>query len=121
MPEPRRLAKMRTRILIKELRDGGKDKMGGKSNALVTVAERWASVEPVGGRANNLAGVLQSNVSHRVTVRYETFYRAAQTVEIIGGAQPGAQLRVISVENQDQAGVYMVLNCEATGDYAGGA
>jgi SPP1 family predicted phage head-tail adaptor len=94
--------------------------MGGRSNALVTLAERWAHVEPVGGRANYVAGVMNSNVTHRVTLRYDAIYEASQTVEIMGGAKPGAQLRVLTVENQDQANVYSVLLCESQADYSGG-
>lgn len=119
MAQTPRLGKMRTRVLIKELRDtAGTDEMGGRSDALVTVAERWANVEPSGGRAVFQGGVLNSNVSHRLTLRFDPVFKASQFVEIQEGNKP--QLRISSVENPGQANVYSVLLCESVADYRGG-
>ena len=112
-----RLSDRRTRIVIKRLAEI-RDDMGGTSNRLVTVAERWAKVEPLGGRVSYTAGALASSVSHRITIRYDAGLelKAAWFVEL----PSGAQLRIISHENIKTANVDTVILCETVNDYGGG-
>lgn len=115
-----RLAKMRTRVFIKKP-DDVKDEYGGRTPKLVTYAERWAQVEVLGGRAAYYAQVLQSSVSHRVTLKFDPDIRAAWFVELqdTGEAEP-PQLRIESVENTDMAKVNTVLICSTYKDRSGG-
>jgi len=107
---------MRTRVLIKEM-TSAVDAGGGRSEKLSTYAERWACVEPQGGSSSVLAQVLQSTVSHKVTIRYDPNVKAAMFVEII---ETGAQLRIDSVVNTAQANVELVLMCSSYKDGSGG-
>lgn len=116
-----RLAKMRHRVKFK-LPDTTKDALGGHSNRLGTFLECWAMVEPGGGRDFQLGGVLQSSVTHKVTVRYNAELTAAMILELpedAAGKTP--QLRIHAIQNEDMANVHSVCFCSSYKDGSGNA
>ena len=110
---------MRTRIRIK-MQDASRDELGGQSLELQTYAERWAMVEPMGGRAAFVAGQINASVSHKVTIRYDPNIKAAWWVEILNmGTEVNAQLRILSVEVPKMAKRETVMMCETIRDGSG--
>jgi len=60
------------------------DGMGGFTGGMTTFATVWAAVEPLRGRAFMEAKAAQSEVSHRVRVRYTDGITAAMKVRFEG-------------------------------------
>jgi len=114
-----RLAQRRTRIRIK-VNTPAEDELGGRSTELQTWGDRWAFVEPMGGRPAYVGGVPNASVSHKITIRYEPEVRAAWWVELLNmGTPEDAQLRIVSVENPKGAKHDTVLMCESIRDGSG--
>lgn len=118
----RRLAQMSTRVIIKFM-PNVQDEMGGSSPKLTTYASRWAKVEPMGGRSAMQGPVLQSSVTHKVTMRFDPAIKAAWVIELPaqeGSEGIGPQLRIETLDNPDLAGVYTVAICTTYRDRTGG-
>jgi SPP1 family predicted phage head-tail adaptor len=83
----------------------------GRVPGYATVATVWASVFPLSGRAFFDARQLQSELSHRITIRYRTDITAAWRVRFY----ENGQYRVFRIDappiNVDDARVWLELMC----------
>lgn len=61
--------KLRHRVTIQQ-KTQARTSMGAESDAWSDIATVWASIEPVSGREYYAARQEQSEVSHKVTIRY---------------------------------------------------
>ena len=64
-----RAGKLRTRVEVQRI-DEERDKQGGIVSSWTTIAHRWASVVPLSGREYWSAQQVQSDVTHKVQLRY---------------------------------------------------
>lgn len=65
-----RLGAMRHRICVERPVSGTPDAFGHQPDAWETLADAYASIEPLSGRDLELARQSQARVTHRVTIRY---------------------------------------------------
>ena len=63
------IGKLRHRIELQE-KTTGRDSFGSEVEQWNTKATVWASVEPIAGREYFLAQQVQSEVTHRIRIRY---------------------------------------------------
>jgi len=61
--------RMRHRVSIQQVTET-KDTYGATTRTWATIATVWAAIEPIAGREYFYAQQVQSNVSHRVTIRH---------------------------------------------------
>jgi len=74
-----------------------------------TVVKVWASIEPLNARELILAQQVESNVTHKVTIRYRSGVTSA--MRVVFGSRT---FEIDSVINTDERNITMVLMCEET-------
>ena len=71
--------RLRERVTIQQATET-RNRLGERVSSWSTFAERWASVEGLSGREVLLAGQQQTEVTHRVRLRYVTGLKATMRI-----------------------------------------
>ena len=74
-----RSGSLRRRITIQQ-RSATKDTFGGQSTTWATIATVWADIEPMSGRELLAAQEVKSEVTHQITVRYQSIFADPKVV-----------------------------------------
>lgn len=111
--KPIRAGKLNKRIVIEQANDGEPATDGQPEITWVTLAERWASVEPLetSGREYLLAANVESEASHVVELRWLANVTSRNRINC-----KGRILEIESVSDIEERGRKLVLFCrEQTG------
>lgn len=71
---------LRHRITIQEERDGGKNRFNEQIKTWEDIATVWASIEPISGREYWAGQQVQSEITHRIRIRYRPGIKPAMRV-----------------------------------------
>ncbi len=97
---------MRKRVTVQQ-RTSSQDSYGQMIPVWSTRHQRWASVEPLSGTELLTAQQMTPEVTHRVTMRYDS--TLAKTDRIIIGARV---LEIAAITNPDERSVETVCLCK---------
>lgn len=78
------IRKLKHRLLIQQ-RATSQDSVGGQLETWTGVATVWAGIEPLNGRELLAAAAVQSELSHRITIRYRSDLSDPKTVAKMRG------------------------------------
>lgn len=108
-----RIGKMRHRVALQS-RAATQAGTGQPTGAWSTVATVWASIEPLQGRELVAAMAAQSELTHRVTLRYRSGITTKMRV-----SYGGRFFNIHAVRNSEERNQVMFLDCTEGGDGGG--
>lgn len=97
--------KLRHRVTLQELVKTD-DGYGGIAETWRDVATVWAAVEPLSGDERYAAQQVQSDLTHRVTIRYRAGVRPQMRVMYAGRV-----LQIVAVIDREERHRYLELLC----------
>ena len=92
---------LRKRIVLQQ-RDVTVDSYGGQVNTWADVATVYAEIMPLSGRELFSAQAVQSEVSHRITVRYRSELANPKTVAGMRAVYSGRVFNISASINEDE-------------------
>lgn len=101
-----RAGRLRHRVDIEEFAQNKSTDTGAVTEAWATVATVWASVEPLKGREFIEASQVQSNLSHRVRMRYRPGVTTSHRL-----VHNGRALNIVSVANLEERNIELEIMC----------
>lgn len=108
-----RIGRLRKRVTL-EARSASQGTAGQPAGTWAPVATVWASIEPLSGREMLAAEAAQSEVSHRVTLRYRAAITAAMRVNY-----GGRYFNIRAVRNINERDDVLILDCTEGQDSGG--
>lgn len=97
---------LRHRLTLKTVTTS-KDSFGGTIEAEATFATVWGAVEPLAGRELMVAQQMQSEVTHKITIRY--LAGLTSEMHLYFGTR---EFQILSVLNSQERDIEMVLMCK---------
>ena len=106
-----------TRRLKIQSRSTTQDTFGGPSLVWTDVATVWAEIQPLTGRELESAQRMASEVSHQITVRYQSLFDNPQQVTQMRALYKARVFNIHSALHEDERRVKLILlACEGLDD-----
>jgi SPP1 family predicted phage head-tail adaptor len=90
-------------------RSTSQDSFGERSQTWLDVMTVWAAIEPLSGRELELAQKLSSEVTHRLTVRYQSSLTDTRAVAGMRALYKSRIFNIQAAMNEDEANVRIHL------------
>lgn len=110
-----RTGKLRKRVTI-EQRGAGQSTAGQPNAGWTTFFTAWASIEPLSGREMLVAEAAQSELTHRVTLRYRA---AAPVTAKMRVNYAGRFFNIRAVRDSEETHRVWILDCTESADRGG--
>ena len=85
------------------------DSFGAVQSIWIDVATVWADIQPLSGRELENARRMASEVSHQITLRYQTLFTDTRTVAAYRARYKGRVFNLHAALNEDEANVLITL------------
>lgn len=101
-------------VLCKQNASGAANTDGEIPESEQQVEPRWAEVMPLSGRERFLAEQTKSDITYRVTVRYDDLTKTVTTawwLKIIAGQDTGRRLNIVRAFDPDRRRRWIEMEC----------
>jgi SPP1 family predicted phage head-tail adaptor len=95
--------------LVLQSRSTTLDSVGGQSTTWTPVATVWAAIQPLSGRDLIAAQASQSEISHRITLRYQALFADPKAVAALRAVYGSRIFDIHAAMNQDENNHTLVL------------
>ena len=85
------------------------DSFGGLQSTWIDVASLWADIQPLSGRELENARRMANEISHRITLRYQTLFTDTRAVAAYRARYKGRVFNLHAALNEDEANVLITL------------
>lgn len=99
---------LRKRVQIQQ-RATTQDTFGGQSTTWTTIATVWAEIETLTARELLAAQAVNVDVSHTITVRYQSLFAQPKTVAAYRALYNGRIFNIHGMDNQEERNRTVVL------------
>lgn len=103
-----RSGELNRRVTLQQ-RSSAQDSFGEPVASWTDVMTLWAGIQPLSGRELELAQKLASEVTHRITVRYQASLADTRVVAGMRALYKGRVFNIQAVMNEDEANVLIHL------------
>ena len=103
-----RAGQLNRRITLQR-RGSAQDSFGGVQATWIDVATVWADIQPLSGRELENARRMASEVSHQITLRYQTLLTDTRAVAAYRARYKGRVFNLHAALNEDEANVLITL------------
>ncbi len=97
------------RRVILQQRSTSQDSFGELLNTWTDLTTVWAEIQPLSGRELELAQKMSSEVTHRITIRYQSSLTDTRTVSTLRGIYKNRVFNILAVMNEDESNVRLQL------------
>jgi SPP1 family predicted phage head-tail adaptor len=95
--------------IVLQSRSSTIDSVGGQATTWTPVATVWAQIQPLSGRELIAAQASQSEISHRITLRYQAAFADPQTVAAMRVVYGSRIFNIAAALNQSENNHTLVL------------
>ena len=85
------------------------DSFGAVQSTWIDVATVWADIQPLSGRELENARRMASEISHQITLRYQTLFTDTRAVAAYRARYKGRVFNLHAALNEDEANVLITL------------
>lgn len=103
-----RSGELNRRIRLQQ-RNAAQDSFGEKVLTWTDLATVWAAIEPLSGRELELAQKVSSEVTHRISIRYQPQFTDTRTVASLRALYKSRIFNIQAAMNVDEANVLIHL------------
>ena len=86
-----------------------KDSLGAPSRSWINVATVWADIQPLSGRESVIANRISAEITHQITVRYQTVFDNPQQVAQMRVLYKSRIFNIHSALNEDERRTQLIL------------
>lgn len=104
-----RSGSLNRRIQIQQ-RSTSQDTFGDQAQTWTTIATVWGEISPLSGRELMSAQSVQSEITHQITVRYQSIFANPKAVTAYRAVYKGRYFNITSCENQDERNRIVILS-----------